>query len=185
MYLHCKTTIRILASRVTRIEKVSIFGLLLKAQVNFLGEIISPQSGDIFGYFCLYLICLHFHQNKQFQSTVFRRYFKSSEGVCVDVLYFHIDEGIFAFFGLATVLATFPPNLGLFFTNHLITLLALNLDEDILAFFGLETVLATFSPQFGLIFCKSSGHPVSLDKRLKLIAQNCKLRSKKFYSSET
>jgi hypothetical protein len=86
---------------------------------------------------------------------------------------------------LRTVLATFPQNLGLFFTNHLITLLALSLDEDIFAFFGLVTVLATFSPKFGLIFYQSSGHPVSLDKRLKLIASNCKLRSRKYYSSET
>jgi hypothetical protein len=74
-------------------------------------------------------------------------------------LYFHIDEGIFAFFGLATVLATFSPNLSLFFINHLVTLLALSLDEDILAFFGLATVLATFFQNLGLFF---TNHMVTL-----------------------
>jgi hypothetical protein len=61
-----------------------------------------------------------------------------------------LDEDILAFFGLVTILATFFPNLGFFFTNHLVTLLALSLDKDILAFFGLATVLATFSPNLGL-----------------------------------
>jgi hypothetical protein len=48
----------------------------------------------------------------------------------VDVLDFNIDEGIFAFFGLVTVLATFSQIWAYFFTNHLVTLLALTKDSN-------------------------------------------------------
>ncbi len=173
------------ASRVTRIEKVSIFWLLFKVQSEFLCEIISTQSGDVFGYFCLYLICLHLYLNKQFQSAVFRRYFKSSEGVWCRCLVLSYWWRNFCIFWFGYCFGYFFPKFELIFyqsSGHPASL------EPWWRYFGIlwfGNCFGYFFPKFGLIFYQSYGHPVSLDKRLKLIAQNCYLRSNRFYRIET
>ncbi len=65
------------------------------------------HKGDILGPFLL-AIFLHFHQNKKFQKTICRRYFKFQKWFDVDVLTFKFtfDLHILAFFG---------PSFGYFF----------------------------------------------------------------------